>query len=514
MTRSKEEASSIAWGWVMETLADLKQVETPLIDDLLSKVPCGSDSLSSAARERLALRRLEGLLASTSIANSRERSPVSDNIDIDISESAQDVYNRLVSIQMEASSSRASISDSLKLGVHFALQKRACLPKCVIQKLDDVLTDGGHPCMSVLKGTSEEVVQKLDQIRNCIIAQTPELNSTRSVPGNPNKRLQEDISGRPSSSAPKRVRFADERLTTDYTDNVVNDTAHTTEVGEVHETNEITTSPVSENQTRDLRDGHAKDGVASHRRTRSVVTKEQDALCSKNSQPDLEAPPGNVKNSGHKTQVQELHDDVICVDNNIGKAPQAHQEALQDGHWGDNSQTELEAERGNAEYSRKRTQVQNLLEDVTRLGHDDGDEERVSKRLKVGADLTNVSSRGIAEHVSNISLDSSKNMMGARLPMNQGSVGADWAEEKTCVKCNRGDHLLICSGCTCFISVHESCLGTPACFDSAGNFYCPYCSYSRASIECLELAKRLTEANQNVDLAKSRLAQFMQNETI
>lgn len=56
-------------------------------------------------------------------------------------------------------------------------------------------------------------------------------------------------------------------------------------------------------------------------------------------------------------------------------------------------------------------------------------------------------------------------------------------EKDFCIKCDRGGNVLSCSDRSCPISVHEECLGFPAKFDDAGNFYCPYCSYRRATEE-------------------------------
>ncbi|KAH0685726.1 hypothetical protein KY290_017254 [Solanum tuberosum] len=55
-----------------------------------------------------------------------------------------------------------------------------------------------------------------------------------------------------------------------------------------------------------------------------------------------------------------------------------------------------------------------------------------------------------------------------------------------CVKCNKSGQLLICSSNTCPLVVYQSCLGSVPSFDNGGNFYCPFCAYSRAISEYLE----------------------------
>lgn len=59
----------------------------------------------------------------------------------------------------------------------------------------------------------------------------------------------------------------------------------------------------------------------------------------------------------------------------------------------------------------------------------------------------------------------------------------DWSEKMSCIKCNNGGTLLVCSENGCPLAVHEGCLGCPAKFDDSGCFYCPYCLYKQAVAE-------------------------------
>ncbi|KAL6570740.1 hypothetical protein OROGR_000290 [Orobanche gracilis] len=59
----------------------------------------------------------------------------------------------------------------------------------------------------------------------------------------------------------------------------------------------------------------------------------------------------------------------------------------------------------------------------------------------------------------------------------------DWSEKNSCIKCDEGGNVLICSENGCPLAVHEGCMGCPARFDDAGQFYCPYCLYKQAVSE-------------------------------
>lgn len=78
----------------------------------------------------------------------------------------------------------------------------------------------------------------------------------------------------------------------------------------------------------------------------------------------------------------------------------------------------------------------------------------------------------------------------------------DWTEKEVCIKCDEGGNLLICSDCNCPLAVHEECMHCSARFDSMGNFYCPYCSYKRATIETRKARKKAM-------LAKKALSVFL-----
>ncbi|KAL4571659.1 hypothetical protein LXL04_018422 [Taraxacum kok-saghyz] len=63
-----------------------------------------------------------------------------------------------------------------------------------------------------------------------------------------------------------------------------------------------------------------------------------------------------------------------------------------------------------------------------------------------------------------------------------------------CVKCNTGGELLECRSDTCTFHVHGRCLGFEVTFDENGDFFCPFCVYSRAISKYQEAKKKVEEA--------------------
>lgn len=75
----------------------------------------------------------------------------------------------------------------------------------------------------------------------------------------------------------------------------------------------------------------------------------------------------------------------------------------------------------------------------------------------------------------------------------------DLTEVNVCVKCNEGGQMLVCSSDACPLVVHESCLGSAAAFDGNGNFYCPFCAYSRAISVYKEAKKKASLARKDLE---------------
>ncbi|KAK9285346.1 hypothetical protein L1049_024537 [Liquidambar formosana] len=86
------------------------------------------------------------------------------------------------------------------------------------------------------------------------------------------------------------------------------------------------------------------------------------------------------------------------------------------------------------------------------------------------------------------------------------SLKKRWKQRVTCIKCDKGGHVLICSDSGCPLAVHEKCIRCSPSFDDMGNFYCPYCSYKRAAAES-------DQAREKAMLAKKALSNFIDTMT-
>lgn len=92
----------------------------------------------------------------------------------------------------------------------------------------------------------------------------------------------------------------------------------------------------------------------------------------------------------------------------------------------------------------------------------------------------------------------------------QYSLGQDLSamtestEQNLCVKCNKAGQLLACKTTTCSLMVHNNCLGASAQLDAKGNFFCPFCAYSHAISEYLEVKKKASLAGKELAIFFSK----------
>lgn len=75
---------------------------------------------------------------------------------------------------------------------------------------------------------------------------------------------------------------------------------------------------------------------------------------------------------------------------------------------------------------------------------------------------------------------------------------------KVCVMCGKrkGDQMLLCAETGCPIALHVKCFPCEPKFDQSGRFFCPYCSYKRATAKVKEMKKKAI-------LAKRALLNFV-----
>ncbi|XP_062006374.1 uncharacterized protein LOC133723544 isoform X1 [Rosa rugosa] len=156
MEDMSEDQKAIAWLWVVEGLATMKQVDVSLLTDLLGEMGSAlPDHMSKNARERVALRCLEELFGSSNNGmNSHVPSAHNSKVSFDLSQSCETVLKRITDETPEFDL-RNPGPGLLKWDIHsFIVHKKAALPKCALKQLEESILDGSHPHADVLRGKS------------------------------------------------------------------------------------------------------------------------------------------------------------------------------------------------------------------------------------------------------------------------------------------------------------------------------------------------------------------------
>ncbi|CAA6656285.1 unnamed protein product [Spirodela intermedia] len=92
--------------------------------------------------------------------------------------------------------------------------------------------------------------------------------------------------------------------------------------------------------------------------------------------------------------------------------------------------------------------------------------------------------------------------LSSKNPVNDDSQAGDWTQQRSCIKCDEGGRVLNCTGSSCPIAVHVSCLGSDTSFENPEDFKCPFCSYLLA-------ASAYYEARKKVSISRKALSAFM-----
>ncbi|XXG58859.1 hypothetical protein AAC387_Pa04g1055 [Persea americana] len=133
----------------------------------------------------------------------------------------------------------------------------------------------------------------------------------------------------------------------------------------------------------------------------------------------------------------------------------------------------------------------------------------VDEAHEEGSEPSEKSSRGFGDRNTNLNYNLDDEMVAnekrqfisSQNIASRNSQAGNWTEQSCCIKCDEGGQLLICSGSSCPMAVHEDCLGSPASFEGT-NFYCPFCSYTQANAA-------YRKAKQKIAIARKALSSFM-----
>ncbi|KAF5185651.1 SANT/Myb domain, partial [Thalictrum thalictroides] len=458
-------ATANAWDWVIEFLADLEHVDATFLDDLLSNVPHGYNSLSNNAKDKVVLKRLEKMIATPTTPRAaltyaaRRRMLIAAPISFAInpSEPARDFYDRLMS---KRGLDTSNFQDNVKVCIRqFILQKRAGLPKCALPKA--------------------EVLVECRQVS----AKRPNVTGT-------------------NSAKVKKVRFADEGPTVYPVGSAINSSNHCTRVNEI-------TPRVSEKLIENIQEAPSEDIIVSGKRKRNEFSKDQlidldDAetmLVERNlDHPGLftlEVPSGGslspkqdegtdlikehvvckrMKKSINDGQTEQCGSGITCNNNSIP------QEVLFDGLHGKIS----------------------VDESINGSGNQTNPETSTGN-----GEIFNKAHLSCADEVLEIATSNEQN---SPMTLVQDSPETDSTKVHQCIRCQKDDQLLICN--TCSLVIHENCLGCPASFDGTRKFICPVCLRFQARIALEEVKKKFELAKKKFALASDYLVKFINKELV
>ncbi|CAN6475642.1 unnamed protein product [Victoria cruziana] len=137
----QDESVSLAWSWILETLADTKQVDISLLKALVTRIPGFGGKLFDNARERISLRCLEELLDSRSSGLDGDPSvrPTTELERIGSSERCEDAFLRL-SKAVHGMDNKEKQLELLRLDIQ---QRRTGLGKPPLEKIAEGVSDGG-----------------------------------------------------------------------------------------------------------------------------------------------------------------------------------------------------------------------------------------------------------------------------------------------------------------------------------------------------------------------------------
>lgn len=430
-------ASALPWLWVIEALASFKQVDASILKELVKSTPEITGDMGKNAREMVYFRVLDTLASQqVRIKGSVSSAPVCEN-KIDPSESCENVVLRILQ-------KRADEAESLKLEAiqNFVTRKRASLPKCTLQKLKDAILEGKHPALASFKEKSGLLTSnkaRVETSTNDVPIEAIGLSDGPTVEGgnltSPNAEKLNDISQKDCGNR----NLAPSKRSTNYLED--------------------------ENRNQAFRShteypclGHGSDTplqitkkpkhcvpvtglVVGHEPLSADRDKPQEALVDLLLDlPDKEAQDG--LGTSKAASPNRARENICCE-------PNPNSEKFQ----GRESNTGQECSSDSGGYHEERLDIS-------------------TKRL---------------------------DFLSSNCTLTEDSLAtADCTELSICTKCDKGGDLLVCSGSVCPIVVHQGCLGAAPSFDSSGKFFCPFCSYSHAISEYLQIKKKASMARKDL----------------
>ncbi|XP_050377188.1 uncharacterized protein LOC126794498 [Argentina anserina] len=481
---------AIALGWTIEAVASSKNVAVSVLHDLIATIPPNLPAkLRRSITERVALRCLEDVFA-THGARPVRRS----NLSLDFSESCEEVLRRIVNESAES---------DVKMGgggrwecniEQFIKQKRASMPKCALQKLKESIVDGTHRHAELFRRKSGLASVKVDGSDG----------NLRFIGGinEPNVSIRE-IGNDRSALPRKRVRI--EVKTEKVADEECEDDGFGVNAKKTKRDASCVSPPAAENrvplagkQTLEClleRDVPVSEGE------RCVLSEFRMEMREERLAEDLCVAPSH-----------EAHHEVSVKDSGCNIEHEFHVEVSGPVPVGGSKQKSI-ADEGKDDSEHLPEPTTPLVAPPVIPQHKVYAKESVSNHEHD----SHIRTHGLSADVSqkkNIA-DGGKDhsqldyiAMEKRDFLNSKCKFTRYGNSKEkdhCLMCNGGDQLLICSNSDCPFVYHESCMGSKFISYVGGDFYCPFCAYSRHLTEFLEVEKEDLQIRKDLSLYISLL---------
>ncbi|XP_059295957.1 uncharacterized protein LOC132049247 [Lycium ferocissimum] len=496
--------SSLPWIWVIEALASFNEIDPSLLINLVKRTPELSDDLGRNAREMVSLRVLEGLFARKSSDANNVASVPGDKIELDPSRSCEDVLRRIL-LEVSASDLKAATPEMFNWDLRsFIMKKRSGQPKSLLQQLKDAIVKPTSPlCVSLKERSGLELG---NHSRDSVPIDSDDLKQGHEVVGvntrcvAPSGNLDTFTQGNTSDLQEKQPGST----LVPAKRSINASTAYDIEVNETETISDNSSDPCAKAAKKFKQDvispiqNTVPDLISSQR---DVVPAEsrggsQSIVQKRNSEDEAEV--GTLEANGLLKDGSAEHAasrSVLCgIDSNINNLlPQraSTDKKFQNIGSSSNGCAELGSSSGS-----KGDLGCNLPQHVRNGEPSKGDKENIEQSHE-----SEFYSDTDEYHNESTDLASQKNdFLNSQYAQGEDSLATvDCTELNLCVKCNKGGNLFVCSSDTCPLVVHESCLASVPNFDYKGNFYCPFCSYSRAISEYLEGKKKVSLARKDLN---------------
>ncbi|XAR61352.1 hypothetical protein NMG60_11035033 [Bertholletia excelsa] len=534
-------ASALPWLWIIEALANFKQVDTTVLIDLVKRTPEISDGLGKNAREMVSLRILEGFVAKQNAKRKDDSSCASSKTELDLSEHCEDVVMRIIN-GVSPPDTRMVEQEVLKYNLQaFVMHKRSCLPKFTLQKLKDTIVEGNNPILKSLEKMSGLSVSTQPVSR--IAEEVGDLNAVEQRLDGSCSNAQILIPGKNKIYPdPKKADGLLEEVSPIGRSGLDTENPPVASHGDnngidtgldpcVHNAKKLKCDATSSNQAMGQTSVTKMGNVLSEdifggngKQLQHTLTEVSD-LAQISDMGGLDERRDSA--GGHDQQLTKITFEQMNEANAVGLQhnhllSSHNNNKVPHGMYKDGS-------RSNLHLNETKDDGENCAEKGISAGYhgimcgDEGRDECEKTQLNTSntapldgphQNCCPTEARESMEHNggqgicsdSDIYQDEQSDVarkkrcfLSSQCTISQDSLTtSDGAELRLCMKCNKSGQLLVCSANACPLVVHQGCLGSEPSFDGCGNFYCPFCACSRAITEYLEVKKKAFSARKNL----------------